>query len=333
MKKWIKQYIDLLYNIDCNKIDIEAAKSLKIKYIPTKLYKYREFNKFSQENFKNDTVWINTSYEYNDPYDCALDLSISLESINRIRKNTIHLFRKNRGLKISPKEERFLNECSNLREFYMNLAKKDLQTTKERYNPEEIVEATMNAINKEHNLLIEKYRDKVQKSILNCSFSEVKDSILMWSHYAKNHSGFCIQYNFKKLGEKSDLTRMLQPVIYKNEIFDITPYMKDMKNLNCLMISYLAMIKSTKWKYEKEWRYSCVWGPSAEPFNKGVNTPTAVYLGAKMEEKDALFIKKIAKEKSIPVYKMKMKSNEFKLIPEKSYKKKIMYTKTVPVLG
>ena len=77
------------------------------------------------------------------------------------------------------------------------------------------------------------------------------------------------------------------------------------------------MIKSTEWQYEQEWRYSISWGTSAKPFNKGVPTPTAVYLGAKMNEKDEIFIKEIAKKKLIPVYKMKMKSYEFKLIPEK----------------
>lgn len=317
MEKWINNYIDLLYNIDCNKIEIETAKSLKFKYIPTKLYKYRAVTEFSKDNFKDNTVWVNTAYEYNDPYDCALNLSISLESVNRIRKSTIDSLKKNRGLKLNSEEEKYLIECSSSKNFYIKLAKKNLDITKENYKPDEIAEDIVNSMDKEHNLHIENYRDRVQKSILNCSFSEVNNSILMWSHYAKNHSGFCIEYNFKQLGEKSDLTRMLQPVIYKNEIFDMTPYVEDKNNSNCLIISYLAMIKSIEWQYEKEWRYSIAWGPSAKSFNKGVPIPTAVYLGAKMQQKDEIFIKEVAKEKSIPVYKMKMKSNEFKLISEK----------------
>jgi hypothetical protein len=35
----------------------------------------------------------------------------------------------------------------------------------------------------------------IQKATKLCSFSECNDSILMWSHYAKDHKGFCVEYD------------------------------------------------------------------------------------------------------------------------------------------
>ncbi|MFT8342887.1 hypothetical protein [Clostridium beijerinckii] len=55
-------------------------------------------------------------------------------------------------------------------------------------------------------------------------------------------------------------------------------------------------------------------GPSAVPFAKCVPTPTKVFLGARISEEHEILIKDTAKKKSMPVYKMKMKSNELKLV-------------------
>lgn len=38
-------------------------------------------------------------------------------------------------------------------------------------------------------------------------FSETYKSILMWSHYANNYKGFCVEYNFKELGLNNAVTR------------------------------------------------------------------------------------------------------------------------------
>ncbi len=314
---WVEEYIELLYAADSNKLDfsaIDKAKQLKYGYMPKEFYKYREINEFSLKNFEDDTIWVTTANNYNDPYDCALNMTFGMEAMNRIKENTIELSKKNSGLILSNNDEKVLKEYTDLTEFHYFLAKKYIEQGKEDCDPKKIVEAIKHAIDKEFDLINGKYSEYFQKSILNCSFSEINDSILMWSHYGGYHSGFCIEYNFKQLGENHELTRMMQPIIYKDKLFDIAPYIEDSNNLNCLVSSYVAMNKSTEWEYEKEWRYSISWGPSAVPFAKSVPTPTKVFLGARIGQDNELLIKAIAKKKSIPVYKMQMKSNEFKLI-------------------
>ena len=65
------------------------------------------------------------------------------------------------------------------------------------------------------------------KSIHVACFSETKESILMWSHYADNHKGFCVEYDFKELGISNPFARFIFPVIYTDTIFDMKDYLPD----------------------------------------------------------------------------------------------------------
>ncbi|MMZ71396.1 hypothetical protein D1872_347690 [compost metagenome] len=49
--------------------------------------------------------------------------------------------------------------------------------------------------------------------------------MLMWSHYADGHTGFCLEYNFKKPDREEILTRALNPVMYREELLDISEYL------------------------------------------------------------------------------------------------------------
>lgn len=319
-EEWIEQYVNLytMNGTELNGEVIDKAQLLKFEHMPQKLYKYREFDEgeYSIKNFKDNTIWMTTPSRYNDPYDSAVRINFGKKQIDNIKKNTIDMFKKNGNLELTEEDEKILYECEDMKAFRKYLMMKDKRSSKENIDIDKINDSIDNAIIKEFNRLNEQLRENFQTSILSCSFSEVNDSILMWSHYSNYHTGFCIEYDFKQLGKDDVLTRMMLPVIYRDKLFDLTPY-QDMNKFNCLMSSYITMIKSTEWQYEREWRFAISWGPNAEPFARAVPTPTAVYLGAKISKKDEQNIIAIAKEKSIPVYKMKMKSDEFKLIPER----------------
>lgn len=77
--------------------------------------------------------------------------------------------------------------------------------------------------------------------------SELADSLLMWSHYAKDHTGYVIGIDPTALhlpGIQSSVVRV-QPVIYHPERIQTTPRHDDMDFL---------YRKSLEWDYEKEWR-------------------------------------------------------------------------------
>ena len=40
--------------------------------------------------------------------------------------------------------------------------------------------------------------DELKDAVRVVCLSETYDSMLMWSHYARNHTGYCIEYEFNK---------------------------------------------------------------------------------------------------------------------------------------
>ncbi|MBK7525892.1 MAG: DUF2971 domain-containing protein [Saprospiraceae bacterium] len=57
-----------------------------------------------------------------------------------------------------------------------------------------------------------------------CSFTTNNNNILMWSHYANNHKGICLE--FITLNERL-LSEMLHPIIYTNK----KPIINDFKDI------------------------------------------------------------------------------------------------------
>lgn len=84
---------------------------------------------------------------------------------------------------------------------------------------------------------------KLQKKMFISCFSERCDSILMWSHYAREHRGLCIGYNLYELIKTYDCF----PVIYENAMFQIKGELED-------SILQGTLWKCNEWQYEKEWR-------------------------------------------------------------------------------
>lgn len=119
---------------------------------------------------------------------------------------------------------------------------KDFETKKEEFI--ETIKARVNEVR--------------EKALISC-FSKRYDSILMWSHYGKDHTGVCIEYDrpkedFKdvnyskrrKLFDIIDTTRRILGYMLNGKKVDI----KDKKIIDKVMMPFLT--KADDWKYEKE---------------------------------------------------------------------------------
>ncbi|EEE41205.1 hypothetical protein METSMIALI_00086 [Methanobrevibacter smithii DSM 2375] len=127
--------------------------------------------------------------------------------------------------------------------------------------------------------------------------SEIHDSILMWSHYANQHQGFCIGYDTSEIEEK--IKKQLFPVFYHETFFPLINVDISDKKLNLL-------IKYKDWRYEREWRLI-----SDEKFLP--LKPSKIYLGVKFNEEYLDYFKDIACEKNCKLYRMKMNYSEYAL--------------------
>lgn len=317
---WHEEYVKLMFPINVNDMKMEEAMKLKYDNIPSSLYKYRVINEYSIQNLENDEVWVTTADKFNDPYDCALTLDCQyIKEI--LKKNLISIvptIMKQKGidLKVADAElENFRNQP--LQAFLKYILEKDQTFAKEPDKIQEIISFIENFFEEKLKQQIQKHVNTSQKGIFICCFSELNDSILMWSHYAANHTGICVEYDFKQSGPGDILTRVLQPLIYKDEIFDLSKYLlQDKEKFNNLVTSYLAITKSLEWSYEKEWRLSFSIGGGIDPFNRKVPKPKAIYLGSKISAENKELIINLAARKGFPVYQMKLANNAFRLVAE-----------------
>lgn len=330
---WIKEYVKLAFPTKYEDLDIRKAQALKYQNIPHALYRYRTFTSYNIESLKNGVEWQSYPDEFNDPFDASL--KVSIEDL---------------------KKELFLNKTlkvhiDNLKKSGIELTEEEIQAIKEADNPsvtftkislnkdpifmgkdDLIDDATAvieKAIQDELDLMMDSARNSFKKGNLVSCYSETKDEVLMWSHYAENHTGFCIEYNFHELGPDHARSRLLYPVIYTEELFNATEFysealFKSPRKFNVLYGIYPTITKSKKWEYEREWRMVFPWGPGIALDDKEnrlfyMPTPKKIYVGAKASEDNKRLIGEIAKEKGVSVYQMKLSKNGYSLQEELVY--------------
>lgn len=167
----------------------------------------------------------------------------------------------------------------------------------------------------------EKLKQKINELIGVTCFAERPDNILMWSHYANKHTGFCVEYDFSKL-KSLEAKLMLFPVIYSKkrpmlpmELFDFSD-LSNVKlrdgNLPIPEIVEALLTKSDIWQYEEEWRVVCFLRNLNE--QKLIeNMASKVYLGTNIDKEDEEKIVALANKKGILVRKFSISDDEFKL--------------------
>lgn len=137
------------------------------------------------------------------------------------------------------------------------------------------------------------------------SLSEVNDSIIMWSHYAKNHEGVCIGFDRKDLENTGNLIKVKY---VKKAPTELT------KTNRRSPAKYFHKHKYFQWSYEKEFRLIL-----EDTKDKHIDFPAkikAIYYGAKVKpEFLAQSLPRIPK--GIDVYIFKLSEKDFKLHPEK----------------
>lgn len=323
---WKEEYVKMAFPFKRNELKIEESQNFKYKHMPQAFYRYRTFNENNIENLKNGVEWQSYPSEFNDPYDSKL--AISTENFRKeLFRIDIQLYLKaleKNGIYLSEAE---LNDILEDKNPFLRFSKKLLQIDpqfKDKSDNEIIDFASKldKIVEEKYDLMLNKIRTGFHTGYLIICFSEVNDSIKMWSHYAQNHTGYCIEYDFKSLGPKYVRCRLIQPVIYSDNLFDATNYyiesFKDKDNHNNLYGTYPTISKSPEWEYEKEWRHIFPCGPGVSIDNKdkrllSMPNPKRLYLGAKISEGNKEVILEVAKSKKIEVYQMNLNPNNFEM--------------------
>lgn len=340
---WKRELVKILFSNDVNNIDTDKAMKIKYNHFPQSLYQYRSFDDkgYSINALETDKIFLSNPHQFNDPYDCSFNLiseyRITNEDVLNVINNDPTGFKKE--FKLSNKQLSKLKRSKDtIRDLAKFMAKNEYPDDKNPQTRSEYIANIEKDIRK-ITLDLTELKDNLR---VTC-FSEDNKSILMWSHYANHHTGFCVEYDFKSLGNDNHLTRNLFPVIYTNDIFSIDEYLKSStkgfgnvmsdyltgidpndilsglelpgsdERFNNMLTIYAGVNKFQGWEYEKEWRYVFPLEKRITEVHINVPKPTAIYLGAMISEKNKEIILKIGAERNIGIYQMQMKSSEFAL--------------------
>lgn len=318
---WIDEYVKLQFPLNPDDMRIEEAIHLKHKHIPDSLFRYRSFNKYSKENLMKEQERLSYPSEFNDPFDSGMKINYELVSrelfLHRNMENMISELKKS-GVTVSKQEYKKIRDSEDpFYEFAKHVAQfdKNLQGKEEEF-AKAISKITLEQIKE----MFSSYKVSFQNGYLVMCVSEAKDEVLMWSHYASDHSGFCIEYNFQELGPYNPQSRLLCPAIYTDELFDAShyimqPFLREDHSFNNLFGIYPSISKFPKWAYEKEWRIVFPLGPNASDDQRFIKVPKpkALYVGAKAKSENIEKLKELAIKKSIPLYQMVPSDNSYEL--------------------
>ena len=242
------------------------AQPQSVSHIPKRIYKYYPPSALALTGVSSSQIWFSDPLKFNDPYDCAFDLID-----NSIWESRRKLTRKDCLKLIGEDPGR-------------KVADADLQ------------DAVSKAI-----------RESVRQHFVNFGVSccaASNKSLLMWSHYAESHRGFCLEFD-TAYPPFSDA----MAVNYADS-FPHFDWKTILQNKKPVLVNYL-LTKARCWKYEEEWRMinrypNCLVSYSSKAL-------TGIYFGAMTPVEQLKMISKVVPPE-ITRYQMGMRLDSFELL-------------------
>jgi hypothetical protein len=294
---WMHKYESALLD---SKVDSNSLAPLVAEHFPKRLYRY---GSFEQSGWKDvlfrGIVHVSSPYYFNDPFDCELSLTndiIQSESVKmELAKKLNTIFK--------------LEKFDINRILYSDDLIKDIDIIASHFGMQLKEDYFKSRIK---DVLIEQCI-AFKKNIGVICFSEDPFSILMWSHYAHYHTGYCIAFEFQS---DSRMYKSTCPVIYR---LNREKYSDQIKQKDDKWALKAMLCKSSDWSYEREWRFITL----KIPLDSTVEFPDmnlseyikGIYLGAKITREIEKEICDFGKKHNLKIFKMVLSNDQYKLIP------------------
>ena len=292
---WIAQYVEYL------KFDkFEEMFMLKTLHFPTSFYKYRKLDERTLECIENGYLWMSEFDKLNDTFECSLILDN--ESMLRdlfTAESNVKLFKAYGYTEVELSSIR--NHINPFSEYRRIAKTKGIEIPLTEQQQLERVRSAWK-------------KDEVERNsnIRICSFSTIKNSLLMWAHYSDEYRGICIEYD---LIDSDKIRPWMQPVHYT----DFRVRVKNFEEINSRLNVVASVTKSTHWEYEKEWRLTYYLERQLENGNKvQLPIPKVIYLGPSFEKNAENYktkLKELAVRKGIQLIQMVVHETEYMIVP------------------
>ncbi len=215
----------MCYDLNSSAVPSKAFAHTVGTPLPPRLYRYRDTGQFTEKIFTKREVFFANPRSFNDPFDCGFHIVCRGERSQQVIASVAF----NAAKKLHPE-----------------------WSVRQAFDAAERVGASIAANHHDEasrqlgRSLAREYNEKAGVLCLAATCTE----ILMWSHYANNHRGICLEF---RTDAKDSIFSNARPVKYSDEYphLDLRNMVEDeqLRNATAWMLT-----KSTNWSYEREWR-------------------------------------------------------------------------------
>jgi hypothetical protein len=241
--------------------------------MPSHLYRYRAFTPDRlNEIIVDHSLYFTSPSAFNDPFDCKpfMNLEGSSSELEQFFTDQVN--------------EKYQGQPAAVRQFVQCMFGPHVNLTKK-------VEELSNLWHQSFTMGI-------------CCFSEPKDNILMWSHYADCHRGVCLEFTFEPT---EPVFRDAKPIEYASTYPEMN-YLKQEGQKG------MFLRKASDWSYEKEWR---VFSNKTGLVSFRPDALTGIIFGCRIQPSNITLVRSWIGDRKITLYQAKQKTREFGLSFEK----------------
>lgn len=309
LQNWIYLFWDSLSVPASSNIRLAAAVALRDKYKPDSLFRFRPLNLEREfENIESQQVWLSPPMDANDPYDSSFGFSYQQfnmpDAVHKtVRDGLFKLF----GTKLDPSE---LAEIAQFPDITDERCKALFQKGGPPGMPSATIQLTLSALRQTIDQMrmesVDDVNQRAKENLRICCFSETRNEILMWAHYADQNRGCCVELDVRNLFVPGQIGILL-PIMYDDALFDVTPYYQAILkgDGNKLVAMIAACRKSKRWSYELEWRIVCPTPPRLT--NANLRIPIkSLTMGLRTSSDHQRRLIEIANRLQIPLFKTLM---------------------------
>lgn len=231
--------------------------------VPPALYKYGSFNQFTEDVIVNSKVWFSSSDELNDPFECrpAVNLVATPEQVER---RTEELLKRQNAFLPRSERRRIARKMSRQQHPAADLSEK----------------------------MREDIATRIARDVGIYCTSEDQQNILMWTHYADHHKGYCLEFDPLLDGRLHNVAQ----VLYQAEYPTINFFAEGASD----HVDKALLTKHAGWGYEKEWRViDVLHGKGLRQLNQTALRSITVGLGS--SEKNVQLLRAWNSRRAVPV--------------------------------
>ena len=257
--------------------------------VPNKLFKYRKFDARTLRLITNQELYYANPRTFNDPLDCAFEVNVDIGL-----KELVALLKRVYG---PDREQEWRYEVDYI--FHRATEEGDWTIDKKArdYLERMLAGSIESQVRQEFD----------SRGVL--SFSTTWKSVLMWSHYADEHRGICLEFDTGELQHDR-----LAPVEYRKGRSVLASDLYAWKLLGDLEAEKRAFSthfysKAPDWRYEKEWR-----DITDQPCSRGDYRISGIYFGFRCDYAiKVAIVKMLGIETDVKLFEVALARSSFRL--------------------